>query len=81
MRLILLKVFFIEIDSDRVADKSLQSTVLDFELPLSLFIRTAPPSKEAKYKITLCSNKEVLTVLIIKIDTCYIQRLDRIFCR
>lgn len=59
------KVFSITyLDSDKVADKSLQSTVLDFELPLSLFIRTAPPSKEAKYKITLCTNKEVLIVNI-----------------
>ena len=62
MQLTLLKVNLYQIDSEKIADKSIQSTELNFELPLSLFVRSAPPSKEAKYKITLCTNKEVINV-------------------
>jgi hypothetical protein len=46
-----------------VAEKSIHSTALEFDLPLSLFVRTTSISKEAKNKITLCTDKDPVTVI------------------
>lgn len=46
-----------------VAEKSINSTALEFDLPISLFVRTTAINKEAKNKITLCTDKEPLSVI------------------
>jgi hypothetical protein len=47
-----------------VSEKLIQSTGLEFELPLSLFVRTGSIQKDAKNKITLCTDKDPLSVNI-----------------
>ena len=46
------------------AEKQTQSTSLEFELPLSLFVRTCPINKDAKHKLTLCTDKDPITVFL-----------------
>jgi Bardet-Biedl syndrome 9 protein len=66
-------IFKIILDSEKSSDKSIQSTFLEFELPLNLFLSTVTPSKEAKHKITLCTNKDVINVIL------YITQIPTIF--
>jgi hypothetical protein len=52
------KYLIILIDEDNPTDKSIQSTSLEIELPLSLFLRVGHEDKDAKNKITLVTNKD-----------------------
>jgi len=50
-----------------VTERSTQSTGLEFDLPLSLFVRATAITKETPYKITLCTDKNPLSVIINKL--------------
>lgn len=45
-------------------ERTINSTGLEIELPLSLFVRTTSITKDAKNKITLCTDKDPLSVNI-----------------
>lgn len=47
---------------DRPNEKTIQSAGTEFELPLNLYLRTTTPSKDAKFKVTLCTDKDPLLV-------------------
>ena len=40
----------------------MQSVVTEFDLPLSFFLRVGSIVKDSKFKITLCTNKDVISI-------------------
>jgi Bardet-Biedl syndrome 9 protein len=50
------------IKNPQSGEKTIQSSGLEFDLPLALFIKTTSISKDVKHKITLCTDKDPLTI-------------------
>lgn len=51
-----------KLDSNGAIEKNNQTSFLEFELPLSLFIKTSTAFKDAVYKLTLNTDKDALSV-------------------